>query len=452
MGHPLLDLTNKTAVVIGGTSGIGLALARGLAQAGANVVPTGRRAELVRKSAAEMEALGRRSLVETCDVTDNSSIERLLQAVSAEFGSVQILVNCAGRTKKMPTLDFPESDWDAIFETNLKETLRACRIFGRHMIERRYGRIINIASLSSLVGLFEVAAYGAGTAGVASLTKTPADRKKNASAQQLPFAAALAVIRARASFTTARNFLAFSTIASGLPARSASDCTNSPPTPSAAAPASTNSAAVWRLTPPVGTSGTCGSGPRKALMYFAPPSWPQGKTFTKSEPASQAVITSVGVSAPAIMSFPSATARWITCRLSPGLTRNCAPASRHRLAASALRTVPAPTRTSAGLLLASSRITSTAPGTVMVISTIGIPPSQTASDAMRASHADDARTTGTTPDPALPKIRIRGPKQTNRRRPRDRKSRGSLDSSPDRISLRKNKWHPNHSLSRFWPS
>src|SRR5215470_9967312 len=100
MGHPLLELTNKTAVVIGGTSGIGLALARGLAQAGANVVSTGRRAELVRKSAAEIVALGRRSLVETSDVTDNSSIERLLEAVLAEFGSVQILVNCAGRTKK----------------------------------------------------------------------------------------------------------------------------------------------------------------------------------------------------------------------------------------------------------------------------------------------------------------------------------------------------------------
>ena len=172
MGHPLLDLTNKTAVVIGGTSGIGLALARGLAQAGAHVVPTGRRAELVRKSAAEIVALGRRSLVETSDVTDNSSIVRLLEAVLAEFGSVQILVNCAGRTKKMPTLDFPESEWDAIFETNLKGTLRACRIFGRHMIERRYGRVINIGSLSSLVGLFEVAAYGASKAGVASLTKT----------------------------------------------------------------------------------------------------------------------------------------------------------------------------------------------------------------------------------------------------------------------------------------
>ena len=172
MGHPLLDLANKTAVVIGGTSGIGLALARGLAQAGANVIPTGRREELVRKASAEVLALGRRSLAETSDVTDNASLERLLKSACAEFGSVQILVNCAGRTKKMPTLDFPESEWDAIFETNLKGTLRACRVFGRHMIERRYGRIINIGSLSSLVGLVEVAAYGASKAGVASLTKT----------------------------------------------------------------------------------------------------------------------------------------------------------------------------------------------------------------------------------------------------------------------------------------
>lgn len=172
MGYPLLDLKNKTAVVIGGTSGIGLALTRGLAQAGADVVPTGRRAEQVRNAADEVVALGRRSFVQTCDVTDNPSLERLLQSVCNEFGSVQILVNCAGRTKRMPTLEFPESEWDAIFETNLKGTLRACRVFGRHMIEKGYGRIINIGSLSSFVGLHEVAAYGASKAGVASLTKT----------------------------------------------------------------------------------------------------------------------------------------------------------------------------------------------------------------------------------------------------------------------------------------
>lgn len=172
MGHPLLDLTNKTAVVIGGTSGIGLALARGLAQAGANVVATGRREELVKKVAADIVALGRRSLAQSCDVTDNASIEHLLQSACKEFGSVQILVNCAGRTKKMATLDFPESEWNAIIETNLTGTLRACRVFGRHMVEQRYGRIVNIASISSLVSLYQVAAYSASKAAVASLTKS----------------------------------------------------------------------------------------------------------------------------------------------------------------------------------------------------------------------------------------------------------------------------------------
>jgi NAD(P)-dependent dehydrogenase (short-subunit alcohol dehydrogenase family) len=172
MGHPLLELTDKTAVVIGGTSGIGLAITRGLAQAGANVVPTGRRTEQVRAATAEVVTLGRRSLAQTCDVTDSGSIEALLKSVCAEFGGVQILVNCAGRTKKMPTLDVPAADWDAIMETNLSGTLRACQIFGRHMIEKRYGRIVNIGSISSLVGLFEVAAYSASKAAVASLTKS----------------------------------------------------------------------------------------------------------------------------------------------------------------------------------------------------------------------------------------------------------------------------------------
>jgi NAD(P)-dependent dehydrogenase (short-subunit alcohol dehydrogenase family) len=172
MAHPLLDLSNKTAVVIGGTSGIGLALTRALAQAGADVVPTGRRAPQVTAAVSEVKALGRRSLNQPCDVTDEASLAQLLESVCAEFGSVQILVNCAGRTKRMPTLDFPEADWNAIMETNLTGTLRACRVFGRHMIERRYGRIINIASLSSFVALYEVAAYSASKAAVASLTKS----------------------------------------------------------------------------------------------------------------------------------------------------------------------------------------------------------------------------------------------------------------------------------------
>ena len=172
MSHPQLDLSGKTAVVIGGTSGIGLALNKGLALAGANVVPTVRRAELVRKAADDIRALGRKSLAQTCDVTDEASIEKLLAGVLKEFGSTEILVNCAGRTKRTPTLEVPDAEWNGILDTNLNGTLRACRVFGRHMIERGYGRIVNIASLASFVALMEVAAYCASKAAVAALTKS----------------------------------------------------------------------------------------------------------------------------------------------------------------------------------------------------------------------------------------------------------------------------------------
>lgn len=172
MGHPALDLTSRTAVVIGGTSGIGLALAQGLATAGANVVPTGRRAELVQFSAEAVKKLGRRSLAITCDVTVKTSVEALLDAACAEFGAVDILVNCAGTTKRTPTLDVSEKEWNGILETNLNGTLRACQIFGRKMIDRKYGRIINVASLTSFLGIYQVAAYGASKAAVASLTKS----------------------------------------------------------------------------------------------------------------------------------------------------------------------------------------------------------------------------------------------------------------------------------------
>src|ERR1700754_98616 len=102
MSYAPLDLTNKTAVVIGGTSGIGLAIAKGLAKAGANVVPTGRRAELAQSAAAEIKSAGGKSLTVPCDVTNRASIEALLAAAVAAFGSVEILVNCAGTTKPTP--------------------------------------------------------------------------------------------------------------------------------------------------------------------------------------------------------------------------------------------------------------------------------------------------------------------------------------------------------------
>ena len=172
MGHPELGLKNKTAVVIGGTSGIGLAIARGLALAGANVVATGRRLDRVTAAAEEFRAMGRRSLEIATDVTSRESLESLLAKCVAEFGSVEILVNCAGRTKRTPTIDVSEEEWNEIFETNLTGMLRACQVFGKHMLERKYGRVINIASLSSFVALYEVAAYGASKSAVRALTQS----------------------------------------------------------------------------------------------------------------------------------------------------------------------------------------------------------------------------------------------------------------------------------------
>ena len=172
MPYQAFDLTGKTAVVIGGTSGIGRAIARGLAEAGADVVPTSRRLEQVTEAAEEIRELGRRSLEVVSDVSDRTSLGRLLNKCIGEFGKVDILVNSAGKTKRTPTIDVSEEEWNDILDTNVTGTLRACQVFGRHMLERNYGRIVNIASLSTFVALYEVAAYSASKAAVAMLTKS----------------------------------------------------------------------------------------------------------------------------------------------------------------------------------------------------------------------------------------------------------------------------------------
>jgi NAD(P)-dependent dehydrogenase (short-subunit alcohol dehydrogenase family) len=167
----LFDLSGRTAVVVGGTSGIGRTLALGLADAGADVVATGRRLDLVEEVTAEVERTGRRSLAVASDVGDIASLEQLLERCVQVFGKVDIMLAVAGTTKKTPTLDMDEADWHRVIDTNLTGTLRACQVFGRHMIERKYGRIVTIGSLSSFVGLFEVAAYVASKAGVVGLTR-----------------------------------------------------------------------------------------------------------------------------------------------------------------------------------------------------------------------------------------------------------------------------------------
>jgi NAD(P)-dependent dehydrogenase (short-subunit alcohol dehydrogenase family) len=172
MAYKQLDLAGKVAVVVGGSSGIGKTIALGLAQAGADVVASARRMELVKTLADEIESLGRRSLRVTCDVADRDSLEKVLKSCLDAFGRVDIMVNAAGITKRAPTLEFSEEDWNRILDTNLTGTLRACQVFGRHMVERRYGRIINIASMGSFLALFEVAAYSASKSGLASLTKS----------------------------------------------------------------------------------------------------------------------------------------------------------------------------------------------------------------------------------------------------------------------------------------
>jgi NAD(P)-dependent dehydrogenase (short-subunit alcohol dehydrogenase family) len=172
MGSPLFKLEGKIAVVTGGTSGIGRALSLGLADAGADVIATARRQQQVDETASEIEARGRKTLRIASDVCDRASLEALLTATINTFGHVDILVNCAGKIKRTPTLTVSEEEWTDILNTNLTGTLRACQVFGRQMLERGSGRIVNIASLNSFVALNEVAAYAASKAGIASLTRS----------------------------------------------------------------------------------------------------------------------------------------------------------------------------------------------------------------------------------------------------------------------------------------
>jgi NAD(P)-dependent dehydrogenase (short-subunit alcohol dehydrogenase family) len=168
----IFSLAGKTAVVIGGTSGIGRALSLGLADAGADVIASARRPELVEETAAEIERRGRQTLRLSSDLRSRASLEQLLAASLQRFGKVDILINCAAKTKRTATLTMPEEEWADILDTNLTGTLRACQIFGKHMLDRGYGRIVNIASLNSFVAFSEVAAYAASKAGVASLTRS----------------------------------------------------------------------------------------------------------------------------------------------------------------------------------------------------------------------------------------------------------------------------------------
>lgn len=171
-GSSASGCNGKIAVVIGGTSGIGQAIALGLAEAGATVVASSRKEDAVESTAVKLEALGRATLRVASDVVDRASLQRLHDAVIEAYGRVDVLVNAAGITKKVPTLDCSDELWKQIMDVNVNGTMRACQIFGKTMLQQHAGRIINIASLSTFVAFHEVAAYGASKAAVGALTRS----------------------------------------------------------------------------------------------------------------------------------------------------------------------------------------------------------------------------------------------------------------------------------------
>jgi NAD(P)-dependent dehydrogenase (short-subunit alcohol dehydrogenase family) len=172
MAKGRFDLSGRTALVIGGTSGIGRAIALGLAESGADVVASARRIQEVTDVAAEIRERGSRTLEICADVLDRASLRNLCREATGEFGKVDILVNAAGITRRVPTLECPEEEWTEILETNLTGTFRACQIVAPGMVRHGWGRIINIASLATFVAFSEVAAYGASKAGIGALTRS----------------------------------------------------------------------------------------------------------------------------------------------------------------------------------------------------------------------------------------------------------------------------------------
>lgn len=172
MAYRGLSLEGKKALIFGGTSGLGKSIAMGFAEAGADVVAVSRRAEEVAKTAAEIRAHGRRALELTGDVTQRGDIQRVIDAMRKEFGRIDILVNSAGTTKRVPSLDYPDEEWNRVMNVNLNGTWYACQIVGRVMRDQMYGRIINIASIGAFLSLHEVAPYCASKGAVAMLTRS----------------------------------------------------------------------------------------------------------------------------------------------------------------------------------------------------------------------------------------------------------------------------------------
>jgi NAD(P)-dependent dehydrogenase (short-subunit alcohol dehydrogenase family) len=175
MSENLFDLTGQVAMVTGTSRGLGQHFARALARAGADLVLTSRNADTLCGFASEMESLGRKVACVALDVRDPGSIQKAVEAAIAAFGQLHILVNNAGCNVRKPALEVTWDDWNLVLDTNLRGTFFVAQAAARHMVERGYGRIINVGSVTSVFGYAGLAPYGASRGGVRQLTMSLAD-------------------------------------------------------------------------------------------------------------------------------------------------------------------------------------------------------------------------------------------------------------------------------------
>ncbi len=169
---PVIDLADRVAVVVGGTSGLGRAIALGLARSGADVVATGRRKDLGAAVGADITRLGRRTVTVAADVGDRRSLQAMHDRVVAELGQVDILVNAAGTIARRPTLEVGDDEWARTMDVNATGALRACQVFHGRLAARQRGRIVNVVSLNSFVSFRDVAPYAASKAALMALTRS----------------------------------------------------------------------------------------------------------------------------------------------------------------------------------------------------------------------------------------------------------------------------------------
>jgi len=171
----LFDLSGRVAIVTGTSRGLGQQFARALARAGADLVLTSRNLDSLTAFESEMKALGRRTVSLELDVRDQKSIERMTAAADDAFGHLDILVNNAGCNVRKPALDVTWDDWNLILDTNLRGSFFVAQAVARRMVARKYGRIINIGSVTSVAGYAGLAPYGASRGGIRQLTMSLAD-------------------------------------------------------------------------------------------------------------------------------------------------------------------------------------------------------------------------------------------------------------------------------------